>query len=152
MDKIKPVMPVPNSIQQKWDYLNKLDNKAQVASAVGGTLVDRIKLSARYRAQSEIIKHGTEAILTKGVKSDGINGVIQKIGKLDSIAQKASAGAGAVTYDGLVNHLKNGGADARVFDRRFGKSGCAGVGSDAGPSACLIGQTVEVDGGLSGFL
>lgn len=109
MVNFKPTLSLPNSMKQNWEYVKKLDDKINSPSAVaGGAIAERIKLSAKYRAQSEMIEHGTEAVLKNHAQTPVIGNVLNKIEQLDKLAKKASFGATAVTYEGLINHLRNG--------------------------------------------
>lgn len=115
MERIRPTNSLTNSLSQSWDYVNRLDEKAKVKESLAGSVSDRLKRSAKYRARSEAIKHGTDAMLKSRWDADLFKGNLSKYDKLNELAKNASATASATTYEGLVRHIKAGKA-VNAFD------------------------------------
>lgn len=115
MESIKSTNSLPNSLRQNWDYVKKIDDQVKATEAIGGTLADRIKLSTKYRAQSQAIQHGAQAVLKGRWDADLFKGNLARYGKLNDLASKAASGASAVTYESLINHIRSGGA-INAFD------------------------------------
>lgn len=115
MERIRPTNSLTNSLSQNWDYVNKLDEKVKATEAFAGSISDRLKRSAKYRARSEAIKHGTDAMLKSRWDTDLFKGSLSKYDKLNKLATNASATASATTYEGLVNHIRAGKA-VNAFD------------------------------------
>lgn len=115
MERIRPTNSLTNSLSQNWDYMNRLDEKAKATEALAGSLSDRLKRSAKYRARSEAIKHGTDAMLKSRWDTDLCKGQLSKYEKLNTLAKNVSATATATTYEGLVNHIRAGKA-VNAFD------------------------------------
>jgi hypothetical protein len=110
MDKIISYSPVRNTVKQNWDYVKELDETIKAKESIAGALSERMKLSARYRTQSMAIQHGTDALLKSRWDADLFKGNLQKFNRLNQLAGKAASGASAVTYEGLINHIRSGGA------------------------------------------
>ncbi|MGD9580977.1 MAG: hypothetical protein AB7V50_06365 [Vampirovibrionia bacterium] len=115
MERIRPTNSFANTFSQNWDMVKKLDEKAKATDALAGSLSDRLKRSAKYRARSEAIQHGTDAMLKNRWDADLFKGNFSKCDKLNDIAQKASIASQATTYESLVNHIKSGKA-VNAFD------------------------------------
>jgi hypothetical protein len=115
MDKITNVSPVPGTVKQNWDYVKQLDEKINAKESLAGALSERMKLSARYRTQSIAIQHGTDALLKNRWDIDLFKGNLNKFDKLNRLAGNAASGAAAVTYEGLITHIRSGGA-VNAFD------------------------------------
>lgn len=111
MTKINNNFSMPMSVKSTWDRVNEIDASVKHSAEGGiGALADRLKTSARYRAQSMAIQHGTDAVLKSRWDADLFAGKLSQHAKLSELANKASSGAAAVTYEGLINHIRSGGA------------------------------------------
>lgn len=115
MDNIRPISSLSSSLQRNWDYVNELDEKVKAKEVLGGTLQDKLKTSARYRAQSQAIQHGTKSLLKDRWDKDLFKSNLSKHQGLNDLATKAANGAAGVGYESLVLHIKNGGA-VNTFD------------------------------------
>ncbi|MEW5822588.1 MAG: hypothetical protein AB1782_20510 [Cyanobacteriota bacterium] len=100
----------PSSLPNAWEYVKKLDEKAKIGAATAGTLGERIGLSTKYRTQSQAIQHGTKVILNGRWDSAVAQNSLSKFEKLNGLAKLATSGANAVTYEGLVQHIRAGNA------------------------------------------
>ena len=110
MERISSTNSLGNSLQKNWEYVKKLDESTKTKEALAGGLSERIGRSAKYRLQSESIKHSTNALLKNRWDAELFKQGLNQNQRLAELAKTASSGAHAVTYEALAQHIRSGGA------------------------------------------